>query len=145
MNKLRVLWFIGTLAALAGLLLLSAACGGGEDDGEEPGETGTPAETSGGGPSAELELTALNTLYDKDELQAPAGQPLTVTLDNQDAGIPHDFDIYTLEDGEAADLVFDGELFTGTETFTVPALEAGSYQFICSVHPATMVGALIVE
>ena len=25
------------------------------------------------------------------------------------------------------------------------ALEAGTYQFICSVHPATMVGALIVE
>ena len=136
LNKLRVLWFIGALAALIGLLSLSAACGGGEEDGED------------GGPSAELELTALSTLFDKDELVAPAGQPLSVAIDNQDAGILHDFDIYELDaEGEVGDLVYDGELFEGidTKTFTVPALKAGTHQFICSVHPATMVGTLTVE
>ena len=157
MNKVRVLWFIGTLAALVGLLLLSAACGGGEEDGEDgddrptAGRTATleetPGDATGDGVSSQLELTAKDTLWDTDELEAPADQDLTIVLHNEDGGIAHDFDIYTMEEGEAEDVAFDGALFKGigTETFTVPALEAGTYQFICSVHPATMVGTLIVE
>ena len=148
--------------ALGSLLLVAAACGGADENGDEPGATNTPAveaptetpvqtpvETTGAGSSAELELTALNTLFDKDELVAPAGEPLTVTLHNQDAGIPHDFDIYELDDaGTVGDVVFDdGSLSTGIETtiHTVPALEAGTYRFLCSVHVATMSGTLTVE
>jgi len=129
------------IAAVAGLVLLAAACGGEKKDGGDSGQNGDSV-------SGELEITAENTLFDKDELVEPVGQPLTVTYPNKDAGLLHDFDVYTLdEEGEPDELVFDGEIFEGidTKTFTVPALEAGTYQFICSVHPATMVGALIVE
>jgi len=155
--KTHWLRVVAITAAFASLVFLTAACGGGEEDGEDgddrptAGRTATPEETpgdaTGDGVSSQLELTAKDTLWDTDELEAPADQDLTIVLHNEDGGIAHDFDIYTVEEGEAEDLAFDGELFKGigTETFTVPALEAGTYQFICSVHPATMVGTLIVE
>ena len=41
--------------------------------------------------------------------------------------------------------VFTGEIFNGaaTRTYNVPALEAGDYTFVCSVHP-NMTGTLKV-
>ena len=42
--------------------------------------------------------------------------------------------------------VFQGDIFPGVETRTydVPALAAGSYQFVCTVHP-NMVGTLTAQ
>ena len=42
--------------------------------------------------------------------------------------------------------VFRGEVFPGPakKTYDVPPLQAGSYGFICSVHP-TMAGTLTVQ
>ena len=43
-------------------------------------------------------------------------------------------------------VVFEGEIFSGTDsrTYDVPALQAGTYAFACSVHP-NMVGTLTVK
>ena len=38
--------FTAFALALGGLLLATAACGGGDEDGEEPGETNTPTADS---------------------------------------------------------------------------------------------------
>jgi hypothetical protein len=33
----------------------------------------------------------------------------------------------------------------GTHTFDIPALPAGSYFFICTIHPESMTGTLIIK
>jgi len=107
-------------------------------DGGQP----TPAPTDGGngGETAVLEIAAQNIAYDKDELSAPADTPFQIVFANNDAGIPHNVEIR--QDGQS---IWMGEIFNGVETRTyeVPALPAGTYEFICTVHP-NMVGTLTV-
>ena len=98
------------------------------------GDSGTPTATT-------IEIAALNIAFDKSELAAPADQPFQIVFANDDAGIPHNVEIK-----DAAGMsVFKGDLFNGVETRTydVPALAAGSYTFICTVHP-NMAGTLTV-
>jgi mono/diheme cytochrome c family protein/plastocyanin len=99
-----------------------------------PGESQAPAGTI-------LELLALNVAFDKTELSAPADEVFRIALDNQDAGIPHNVEIK----GANGQSVFKGEIFSGVavKTYDVPALAAGTYQFVCSVHP-NMIGTLKV-
>ena len=42
--------------------------------------------------------------------------------------------------------MFKGDIFNGPDkrTYNVPALEAGAYAFVCSVHP-NMTGTLTVK
>jgi plastocyanin len=51
----------------------------------------------------------------------------------------------TISDASGAE-VFKGEIFPGVETrdYQVPALAAGEYPFVCTVHP-TMTGTLTAE
>jgi len=60
---------------------------------------------------------------------------------NKDAGIPHNIEI---KDASSMSM-FKGDIITGTAetSYQVPALAAGTYQFVCSVHP-NMVGTLKV-
>lgn len=99
--------------------------------------SGSPSEPAEG----DLALVALNIQFDRTELSTAADTPFTITLDNQDAGIPHNVEI---RDAGGASL-FLGEIYNGVETRTyeIPALAAGSYTFICTVHP-NMVGTLTV-
>ena len=155
LRPMRVPWYFGIVAALAALTLLGAACGDSEEDGDDgdgrptAGGTATAVETPGDdGASSQLELTAKDTLWDSDELTAPAGQPLTIVLHNEDGGIEHNVALYTTEeDGGPDDQIFNGELFAGVDdkTYDVPALDPGEYIFICTVHPATMTGTLTAE
>jgi plastocyanin len=71
---------------------------------------------------------------------------VTVTLDNQDAGVLHNVAFYT--DRSASSAIHVGELITGVATedvvFTAPSTP-GSYFFRCDVHPDTMTGAFNVQ
>ena len=42
---------------------------------------------------------------------------------------------------------FDGEVITGPDTrlYQVTPLPAGTYAFVCKVHPTTMIGTLTVK
>ena len=75
-------------------------------------------------------------------LEAPAGTAFKIEFTNNDAGIPHNVEI--LRDGVS---VWKGAIFNGVsvQTYDVPALAAGTYQFICSVHPNVMKGDLEVK
>ena len=73
-----------------------------------------------------------------------AGVPFTIVFSNNNAGVPHNVAIHV---GTATGAeVFKGEIFAGigTRTYNVPALTAGTYAFICTVHP-NMVGKLTVK
>lgn len=94
-------------------------------------------------PSGEvLEISALNIAFDKTELTAPADAPFQIKFSNDDAGIPHNVEI---KDAGGTS-VFTGEIFNGVDerTYDVPALSAGTYTFLCTVHP-NMTGTLTVQ
>jgi cytochrome c oxidase subunit 2 len=107
-----------------------------------PAPAGSPSGSpAAGGPT--LQLAASNSTYDKNALQAPAGQPFSISFANNDPGTQHDVQILN-PDGSSA---FKGDLVSGiaTVTYQVPALPAGTYKFQCIVHPGTMTGTLTVQ
>lgn len=98
----------------------------------EPGASGSPA----GPPVA---IGALNIAFEQSAVSVTAGAPFQIAFDNKDDGIPHNVEI---KDAGGAS-VYQGEVFNGPaqKTYDVPALAAGSYTFLCTVHP-NMTGTL---
>jgi plastocyanin len=137
-------------------LLVAAACGDGGDGGETPAAGQTPAaddtpaadETpTDGGATAEISMIP-SIQFDTAELTIAAGTEVTITVDNTDTGIPHNFAVYTSRDaadsGEKALAVTDICTAPCTDTVTLN-LSAGEYFFRCEVHPGQMTGTLLVE
>jgi mono/diheme cytochrome c family protein/plastocyanin len=109
-----------------------------------PGGTQAPAASID--PNApQLELGTAGVLeYDKHELSVAADTAFSIVFDNQDAGQTHDVD---LRDSSGA-VLDDQPTVTGpaTATYVYKPLAAGTYTFICSVHPIpAMTGTLTVE
>jgi plastocyanin/mono/diheme cytochrome c family protein len=100
------------------------------------------AASSGGPAGTTVNVKAANIAFDPTTIEAPAGAPFTIAFDNEDSGIPHNIDI---SDASGAS-VFKGEIISGvaTKDYAVPALAAGTYKFICDVHP-NMTGTLTVK
>jgi len=95
--------------------------------------------------AATLQLSARDIKYDKDALAAPADQPFVIDFKNQDpAGISHDVDV---RQTDGTTVVVDQQTIDGgTEVqYQYQALPAGTYTFICSIHPAIMHGTLTVN
>ena len=114
----------------------------------EPDDAGGPGDDGNGNGDAvtgDLEITALNSQFDKPELVAPANEEVTIAFHNQDANLPHNIAFYL--DSGADRVIARGELFPGvdTQTLTFNTPNPGTYFFRCDVHPTTMVGDLIVE
>jgi len=91
---------------------------------------------------ATLNISAQNIQFNTDQLEAPSGQAFVLEFDNTDPGIPHNVEIKDAN-GES---MFKGQIITGPAkaSYQVPALAAGSYMFLCDVHP-TMTGTLTVK
>jgi plastocyanin len=137
-------------------LLVAVACGDDGDGGETPAAGQTPAvgdtpaadETpTDGGATAEISMIP-SIQFDTAELTIAAGTEVTITVDNTDTGIPHNFAVYTSRDaaesGEEALAVTDICTAPCTDTVTLN-LSAGEYFFRCEVHPGQMTGTLLVE
>jgi plastocyanin len=82
----------------------------------------------------------MNIAFEQPAITAPADTPFTIHFNNKEA-VPHNVNIKDASGGDA----FKGDVVTGpTETdYSVPALAAGAYTFICDVHP-NMTGTLTV-
>ncbi len=146
------------LAALAGTFILAFTIGtdgggieGGEAGGGEPaaGLTPEPEETpagdgpSGDGTAVEIAMIPINQ-FDAADITVPAGQPVSLTADNTDAGIPHNWAVYT--DDSASELIAGTPICIDcTETISFEPPEPGDYFFRCDVHPLQMVGTFTVE
>jgi len=90
-----------------------------------------------------LTVVAQSIAFEPKELQATADTAFQISFDNRDA-LAHDVDIRGA-DGAVLD---DNQVIpnVGQMTYDVPALAAGEYVFICSVHPvAAMTGKLTVQ
>jgi plastocyanin len=97
---------------------------------------------SGGGTT--LEIEAEGVAFKESTLTAPAGQAFKIDFKNKDAGTPHNVAIH--QDSPTGAEIFKGDIFPGVaeKTYDVPALQAGTYGFVCSVHP-NMTGTLTVQ
>lgn len=90
-----------------------------------------------------LTVTADGLAFDTDCLALPAGEAVTIRLVNADAE-PHDVAIYT--DSSKSTQLFGGDIVDGGESidYQIEALEAGTYYFDCTIHPA-MNGSVVVQ
>jgi plastocyanin len=82
--------------------------------------------------------------FDTTTLIVPAGRPFDLKFDNKQAGVPHNVQI--ADSPAKTTILFNGEHVTGpaTVTYNVPAISAGTYYFLCEVHP-NMNGTLIAQ
>ena len=68
----------------------------------------------GGGGGGGTTVVAKDLAFDTDQLDLTAGQPTTLTFDNEDAGIPHNIAIYS--DDSLSETLFQGTQFPGIAT-----------------------------
>ena len=112
----------------------------------EPAPSGapTPAPSQAPGQTVVLTLSAQNIAFDTDTLEVPADTPFQIAFTNNDAGIPHNVAIH--QGTPTGPEVWKGDIFNGvaTRVYDVPALPAGTYGFVCSVHP-NMTGTLTAK
>ena len=119
----------------------SAPASGGAAAASGAPASGAPAS---GAPAADVTITAQQIQYTTTTASAPAGKPFSLAFVNDDAGVPHNVSIH--RDSPTGAEVFKGQIFNGvaTKVYQVPALAAGTYGFVCSVHP-NMIGTLTVK
>jgi plastocyanin len=107
-----------------------------------PGSAEPSEPAASGDAGASVSIVASGIAFTTTEVTAPADTPFVIVFENQDAGVPHNV---AISDASGAE-VFKGEIFNGVDTreYQVPALPAGEYTFICTVHP-NMTGTLTAE
>ncbi|HYK94937.1 MAG TPA: c-type cytochrome [Candidatus Dormibacteraeota bacterium] len=107
---------------------------------------GTPAPAATLPPNAPtLDLVAQGFAFDKQSLEVAANTAFAINLDNKDpAGVPHNVELKKADGTVILDPTpVDGGNQT---TYVYAALPAGTYTFICRVHPiASMTGTLTVK
>jgi plastocyanin len=139
--------------AILALALAGEACAKKLDTGFPPASAteGTTASASPSAPTTPVTavtLVAKNIAFNQTQLLFKANEKITVTLDNQDAAIPHDFGLYANKERTQDKEIFDPgtKQVTGPGTidYTIPALKAGTYYFQCNIHPS-MNGTAEVE
>jgi plastocyanin len=143
---LAILLVVGVVLQAGWLPPRDVSGGEGPTASGAPAGSGPPGEPggSGGPPPAEGDVVvhAHNVAFAEASITAPAGRPFTLAFVNEDPGTPHNVEI---KDGAGAS-VYKGEIFPGvaTKVYDVPALDAGAYTFVCSVHP-NMTGSATLQ
>jgi len=109
--------------------------------GEAPSAGASAAASGGTVGAAVVDITASGVQWTTKDVTAPANAAFKIHFDNQDASTQHNI---IIKDGTGMEM-FKTDLLTGAATmdYDVPALAAGTYTFVCLVHPS-MVGNLVV-
>ena len=111
--------------------VLAAGCGG-DDDGSGLSSEPVPDDP-------DVIILAEDMAFDPDEVTVPAGEPVTIVIDNRDKGVNHNIHV---EDAPAPNKT-SLELGESQQALTV-TLPAGDYEFVCDIHP-NMTGTMVAE
>jgi cytochrome c oxidase subunit 2 len=107
-------------------------------------ENATPPPQPSG--AVAFQVTAREIAYDKHELEVSAGTPFVIQFTNADGPtVTHDIDI---RQPGSATAIADQQPIPGGQsaTYSYEGLPAGTYTFICSIHPVpAMTGTLTVK
>jgi len=102
----------------------------------------------GGVPGGPVNVTVIgrNSLFQPRTINASAGAEVTVTFDNEDAGVLHNIHFYANRNRSTSIATTDVKPGPAQDVlvFTAPS-SPGNYPFICDVHPDTMTGNLVVR
>ena len=106
-----------------------------------PASAAPASEAPAGSPGAgvgTVQISANNIAFEQTTVSAPAGTAFVISFDNKEAQ-PHNIQI---KDASGNSL-FKGDIVMGPKQvdYQVPALPAGTYTFVCDVHP-NMTGTL---
>jgi plastocyanin len=120
---------LALVATLVGLAALAAGCGSG------------PATSLAPFSGASLTIQARDIAFHPTIVTMPAGEPLRLVLDNEDAGVGHNLHVFqgSTDLGQSPTVVGPG-----VAAVELPALPPGRYQFQCTIHPG-MIGTIIVQ
>jgi len=107
---------------------------------------GGPTEQSATAKAVVVHITAKDALFTETAITVPAGVPIVIDFDNQDVGVQHNVEVFDGPDSKAP-VLMDGEVITGSlkTMYEVAPLEAGSYYFMCKIHPTTMTGTITAD
>jgi plastocyanin len=96
-------------------------------------------------PDSDADVAACDLLFDRSEIVIAAETPATLRFENRVA-IPHNVAIHDGSVDAVGAERWRGALVEGPASvaYELPALPAGDYAFVCSIHPL-MVGTLRVE
>jgi plastocyanin len=97
------------------------------------------------GPCTKCEISAAAIKFSTSKLIVAAGKPITVSFQNNDAGIPHTFTVYKSKAEVGKSPIADTGTFSGGSRdakFTSPS-KGGSFYFDCTVHPTSMFGTVV--
>jgi plastocyanin len=152
---------IGAVLLQTGAFPPGTASGGeGGAPGASPGASAPPPKTEGGqpppgggsggeeaGPSvppADVTIHAHGIAFEEPGFEAAADTPFTIAFVNLDPATAHNVAIH--EGSATGPAVFTGDVFPGVDArvYDVPALAAGSYTFVCTVHP-NMTGVATIQ
>jgi plastocyanin len=129
-------WLAMLLACLS-LGLVAAGCGDDDDDGGGGGNGAATTEEpagGGGGGGGGTEVSLEGIAFEPAEVTVAAGD--TVTWTNNDS-VSHDVTADSFSSGDPGGMA-------GGDTFEHTFEEAGSFDYVCTVHPG-MEGAVVVE
>jgi plastocyanin len=112
--------------------LAVAGCGGGDDNGSASKTTAAPAESPAGGGVA---IEAIDITFKPQTATATVGQKVTWTNKDQIA--------HTVTSKDAPEK-FDSGTLNGGGTFSFTPKKAGTYQYVCLIHPS-QTGTLTVS
>ena len=98
-----------------------------------------------GSPSGNIQISAKVLRFEQAAVEIPAGKEFKIDFDNKDSATVHDIDIHRNDPN--GEVVFDGSTLSGPAlaSYDVPALSAGAYAFVCSVHPDEMRGTMSAQ
>jgi hypothetical protein len=101
----------------------------------EPGQPPPGGEAGPSVPPADVTITARGLKFLEPGFEQPADTPFTMAFVNLDPATAHNVAIH--EGSATGPAVFTGDIFPGIDVrvYDVPAIPAGAYTFICTVHP----------